>query len=176
MSVDNVPKSSNPATHVNHPPTLQFNTRLSNLNVNIFQGDITKQKSEAIVNAANGLLLHNGGVAKAIADAVGSELRDECEQYVRNYGALRTSEVMHTTSGRLKDNVKYVIHAVGPTNREKDCEALLQQTFSNCLHYANNTLGITSISIPAISSGTVQNQHVTFIIICSIYSFFSQFK
>jgi O-acetyl-ADP-ribose deacetylase len=125
------------------------------LNINILQGDITKQKSDAIVNAANGLLQHNGGVAKAIADAVGDELRDECEQYVRNYGALRTSQVMHSTSGRLRNNVKYVIHAVGPMNGDTDCEALLHQTFLNCLRYANNTLRLNSISIPAISSGTV---------------------
>jgi O-acetyl-ADP-ribose deacetylase (regulator of RNase III) len=67
--------------------------------------------SEAIVNAANGLLQHNGGVAKAIADAVGDELRDECEQYVRNHGALRTSQVMHSTNERLRNNVKIICHS-----------------------------------------------------------------
>jgi len=93
-----------------------------------------------IVNAVNGSLHHNGGVAKAIADAAADDILFECRRYINLHGPLRTSEVMHSTSGLLKNQVKFVIHAVGPiygyTKGPQDCEKLLQNTSLNCFMYA----------------------------------------
>jgi len=76
-------------------------------------GDITHQRTQAIVNAANSHLNHFGGVARAIADAAGNELINECEVYKQNTGMLPISSVMHTTAGKLRPRIKYVIHTVG---------------------------------------------------------------
>ena len=132
---------------------------LEYLKINVIQGDITKQTSDAIVNAANGSLQHGAGVAKAIADAAGPKLQTECQQYIKQNGIVPTSQVMHTTSGLLKDKVKFVIHAVGPqcskTTDAKNCAPVLQKTFFNCFTYANEKLKLTSISVPPVSSGKI---------------------
>ena len=110
-----------------------------------------------IVNPANERLQHNGGAARAIAIAAGKELEDECEKIIRQNGTLRTSDLIHTTSGKLSPPIRYVLHAVGPyLTRERtieECEQLLKKIFNNCLMYANSKLDAKSIAIPAISSG-----------------------
>jgi len=66
--------------------------------------------------------------------------------------------VMHTSAGNMYPPVRYVIHAAGPpADQYHSKPAALRQavfdTFFNCLRYANEQLRISSISIPAISSG-----------------------
>lgn len=128
------------------------------VNGNIFRlvvGDITQQKTEAIVNAANGTLLGGGGVDGAIHRAAGSNLLDECrkiskEELKGEY--LPTGQAVITDGYNLY--AKYVIHTVGPVwkgsiNNE---EQLLAQCFKNSLELAQES-GIKSISFPAISTG-----------------------
>lgn len=138
---------------------LKFQTAESQLEVEVLNGDLTRQKSEVIVNPANKYLLHSGGAAKVIQSAAGCALMNECKDYIRKHKELPTSEVMHTTSGKLPRPINYVIHACGPNARDhpddKQCLRLLEKTFLNCFVYANDTLRVRSLALPAISSGII---------------------
>ena len=138
---------------------LKFTTAESRLEVEVLKGDLTRHKSEAIVNPANRYLLHSGGAAKAIQSAAGSSLLNECKDYIRKHKELLTSSVMHTTSGNLPRPINYVIHACGPNARDypndKRCLMLLEKTFLNCFMHANDRLQVRSLALPAISSGII---------------------
>lgn len=134
-----------------------FQTPLSSIQVKIAKGDLTKQKTEAIVNPCNGRLEHFGGAAKAIAEAAGWDLLDDCKKYLQKNKFLQTSEVMHTRSGKLNPPIKHVIHAFGPIAKAypdmRKCQDVLEKTFYRCFAYANDDLHVASLSVPAISSG-----------------------
>jgi len=126
--------------------------------VQVYTGNLLREDVEAVVNPVNVQLSHAGGAAKAIADAAGSRLRRECRDYVRRYGPLKFTQVMHTSAGKMYPPVRYVIHAAGPpADLYHGNPAALRQavfdTFFNCLRYANEELRVASVSIPAISSG-----------------------
>lgn len=129
-----------------------------NVNGNILKlivGDITKQMTEAIVNAANGTLLGGGGVDGAIHRAAGPELLEECKKIRKEQlkgEFLPTGEAVITKGYRLP--TKYVIHTVGPVwqDNTQGEETLLANCFRNSLELAKKH-GITSISFPAISTG-----------------------
>src|ERR1700739_3763227 len=74
--------------------------------------DITKETTEAIVNAANSSLLGGGGVDGAIHRAGGPSILEECRRIVAKIGSLPPGKAVVTTGGRLR--AKYVIHTVGP--------------------------------------------------------------
>ena len=78
-------------------------------NIEFVQGDITKQDTEAVVNAANSRLAGGGGVDGAIHRAGGPDIMKELEEKYRH---CPTGSAVITGGGRLK--AKYVIHAVGP--------------------------------------------------------------
>jgi O-acetyl-ADP-ribose deacetylase (regulator of RNase III) len=85
--------------------------------INIIRGDITKERCDAIVNAANEALAGGGGVDGAIHDAAGSALHDACKQFpiVSTTRGVRcpTGEARVTPAfGRLQ--CTWIIHAVGP--------------------------------------------------------------
>ncbi len=82
--------------------------------VRVVVGDITKQDTEAIVNAANSSLLGGGGVDGAIHRAGGPEILEECHEIRRTRfpEGLPTGEAVVTTGGKLR--ALYVIHTVGP--------------------------------------------------------------
>lgn len=118
-------------------------------------GDITKQTTEAIVNAANGSLLGGGGVDGAIHRAAGKKLLEECREIREkhlNGAELPTGQAVITKGYQLP--AQYVIHTVGPiwhgnTRSEKQ---LLEDCYQNCLLLAKQN-GITSISFPSVSTG-----------------------
>ncbi|WP_034669584.1 O-acetyl-ADP-ribose deacetylase [Bacillus methanolicus] len=118
-------------------------------------GDITKQTTDAIVNAANGTLLGGGGVDGAIHRAAGPELLQECRRIrkeVLNGKELPTGEAVITDGFQLP--AKYVIHTVGPVwrgNLEREGE-LLSNCYQNSLNLAAEKK-LKSISFPSISTG-----------------------
>src|ERR1700716_760847 len=77
--------------------------------------DITKETTDAIVNAANSYLLGGGGVDGAIHQAGGPSILQECKRIVAKIGTLPAGKAVVTTGGRLP--AKYVIHTVGPVYR-----------------------------------------------------------
>ena len=118
--------------------------------VKVVQGDITEEETEAIVNAANSLLKHGGGVAGAIVRKGGSVIQEESDKIVEERGAIPVGSAIWTTGGKLK--AKFVIHAVGPVWGEGDEERKLRSAVRTALKVAE-TLGVKSVSLPAISTG-----------------------
>jgi O-acetyl-ADP-ribose deacetylase len=122
--------------------------------VRVVVGDITKQDVEAIVNAANSLLVGGGGVDGAIHRAGGTEILEECREIRRTRfpEGLPTGEAVITTGGKL--SALYVIHTVGPIfgqHHGKEAE-LLANCYHNSLTLAVEK-NLTSVAFPAISTG-----------------------
>jgi O-acetyl-ADP-ribose deacetylase len=114
----------------------------------LVQGDITQQDTQAIVNAANSSLLGGGGVDGAIHRAGGPQILEEC----RRLGGCPSGEARITSGGRLK--ARYVIHTVGPIyyGGERGEPETLANAYRNSLSLASQH-GIRSVAFPSISTG-----------------------
>ncbi|MEV3977970.1 O-acetyl-ADP-ribose deacetylase [Nonomuraea sp. NPDC049758] len=123
------------------------------MNVTLVQGDITEQRSDAIVNAANSSLLGGGGVDGAIHRRGGPEILEECRRLrAGHYGkGLPTGRAVATTAGLLP--ARWVIHTVGPVySRSQDRSELLAACHQESLRVADE-LGARTVAFPAISTG-----------------------
>lgn len=111
-------------------------------------GDITLEKTDAIVNAANSRLAGGAGVDGAIHRAGGPDIMAQCRQI----GGCPTGEAVITTGGQLA--ARHVIHTVGPVYRDGTHgePKLLASAYENSLKLAAKK-GLQSISFPAISCG-----------------------
>jgi putative ATPase len=120
--------------------------------IRLVQGDITEERVDAIVNAANSQLQHGGGVAAAIARKGGEVIRQESEAWVRQHGPVPTGRAAITRAGALP--CRAVIHAVGPIWRgggEGEEELLRSAALSSFTLAAER--GFASLALPAISAG-----------------------
>jgi O-acetyl-ADP-ribose deacetylase (regulator of RNase III) len=122
----------------------------------VLTGDLTGQRVDVIVNAANSTLLGGAGVDGAIHRAGGPRILEECREIRRtNFPeGLPTGEAVLTGGGELA--ARYVIHTVGPIyGRHHGLEAeLLKRCYQNSLRLAAEH-GLASIAFPAISTGAL---------------------
>jgi O-acetyl-ADP-ribose deacetylase len=123
-------------------------TRINRTLIELVIGDITRESTDAIVNAANSRLAGGAGVDGAIHSAGGPAIMAEC----RKIGGCPTGQAVITTSGNLA--VRHVIHTVGPVYRggAQGEAKLLASAYQNSLKLAEKH-GLQSISFPAISCG-----------------------
>ncbi len=116
--------------------------------IELVQGDITQQDTDAIVNAANTSLLGGRGVDGAIHRAGGPQILEECKRI----GGCATGDAVITTGGNLP--ARHVIHTVGPVYRgggqgEAD---LLASAYRRSLEVASES-GLSTVAFPSISTG-----------------------
>ena len=128
----------------------------------VFKDNICDRNVDVIVNAANAKLSHLSGVSKAIVDAGGEAIQDECDRFIIEHGSVLEGQVVVTCAGNLP--FKKVVHAVGPSwrkeaTREKSMgktpkeEKLLRYAVRNALDAASV---FTSVALPAISTGAFE--------------------
>lgn len=125
----------------------------SAVEITAVEGDITAERVDAIVNAANSSLLGGGGVDGAIHRAAGPSLLAECREL--RAGPLRdglpTGHAVATGAGDLP--ARWVIHTVGPDrHRGQTDPALLASCFAESLRVAAE-VGAASVAFPAVSAG-----------------------
>lgn len=120
--------------------------------ISIIRGDITRQSTDAVVNAANSSLMGGGGVDGAIHRAGGPAILEECKQIVSRQGRLPAGKAVITTGGNLK--ARHVIHTVGPVwhGGSQGEPELLASAYRESLKLAGEN-ELKSISFPSISTG-----------------------
>jgi O-acetyl-ADP-ribose deacetylase (regulator of RNase III) len=126
--------------------------KINQARLSIIQGDITRQATDAIVNAANSSLMGGGGVDGAIHRAGGPAILEECKQIVSRQGRLPTGKAVITSGGNLK--ARFVIHTVGPVwhGGNQGEPELLASAYKESLKVAAEN-NLKSISFPSISTG-----------------------
>jgi O-acetyl-ADP-ribose deacetylase (regulator of RNase III) len=121
--------------------------------IRLVQGDITRERADALVNAANSSLLGGGGVDGAIHRRGGPAVLAECRRLrAARYGrGLPTGQAVATTAGDL--DARWVIHTVGPVySPTEDRSQLLASCHREALRVADE-LGAATVAFPAISTG-----------------------
>jgi O-acetyl-ADP-ribose deacetylase (regulator of RNase III) len=135
-------------------PDLAAKLTFSNGKTLEFHGpaDLTKESTDAIVNAANSSLLGGGGVDGAIHRAGGPSILEECRRIVAKIDILPAGKAVITTGGRLP--AKYVVHTVGPIYRggRQGEAATLASCYRESIRVADDH-GIQSLAFPSISTG-----------------------
>lgn len=119
------------------------------MEIEVVEGDITRQVVDAVVNAANRRMRGGGGVDGAIHAAGGPAVLEDC---VRRFpSGLATGDAGWTTAGELA--ARWVIHVVGPNyNAGERDRALLTSCYRRALEVADE-LGARSLAFPLVSAG-----------------------
>ena len=125
-----------------------MDVKIGTSTLSIVEGDITREETDAIVNAANSGLRGGGGVDGAIHRAGGPSILEECKKI----GHCPTGQAVITSGGNLL--AKYVIHTVGPvwSGGNRNEAGLLKSAYLESLKIASKK-GLKSVSFPAISTG-----------------------
>ncbi len=120
--------------------------------LSLIQGDITRQSTDAIVNAANSGLMGGGGVDGAIHRAGGPAILADCKKIVAQRGRLPAGQAVITTGGNLK--ARHVIHTVGPVwhGGNKGEPETLANAYRESLNVAVEN-HLKTVSFPSISTG-----------------------
>lgn len=126
--------------------------QINKTKVSLSRGDITRQETDAIVNAANSELMGGGGVDGAIHRAGGPAILEECKVIRSTQGKCAPGNAVITGGGNLK--AKFVIHTVGPIWRggQTNEETVLANAYQNSLLLAEQ-YEIKTIAFPSISTG-----------------------
>ncbi|MDW8325212.1 MAG: macro domain-containing protein [Anaerolineales bacterium] len=122
----------------------------SGQSLSLYQGDLTEERVDAIVNAANAHLAHGGGLAGAIVRKGGRVIQDESDAWVKQHGPAGHDKPALTGPGALP--CKAIIHAVGPVWGSGDEDAKLRTAYTAALQLAH-AQGFTSIAFPSLSTG-----------------------
>lgn len=119
------------------------------VHLSVVQGDITRQRVDAVVNAANNAMRGGGGVDGAIHRAGGRDILRDC--IARFPDGLATGDAGWTTAGQLP--ARWVIHTVGPnfSGGQRD-RSLLVSCYRRCLDVAVE-VGAATVAFPLISAG-----------------------
>ncbi|MGO8957638.1 MAG: O-acetyl-ADP-ribose deacetylase [Streptosporangiaceae bacterium] len=123
------------------------------MGISLLQGDITTQRVDAMVNAANSSLLGGGGVDGAIHRRGGPAILAACRELRAGHygGGLPAGQAVATTAGDLP--ARWVIHTVGPVySASEDRSAVLASCYTESLRVAAG-LGASTVAFPAISTG-----------------------
>ncbi|MEU2614394.1 O-acetyl-ADP-ribose deacetylase [Micromonospora sp. NPDC007271] len=123
------------------------------MEITLVEGDITAQRVDVIVNAANSSLLGGGGVDGAIHRRGGPAILEECRtlRASRYPDGLPTGQAVATTGGNLP--ARWVVHTVGPIfSAAEDRSVLLRDCYANSLQVAD-VLAAASVAFPLISAG-----------------------
>jgi len=123
------------------------------MRLELVTGDITEQRIDAIVNAADSGLLNGGGVHSAIHRRGGGQILIECQDLRRTTfpHGLAVADAVATGAGKLRSQI--VIHAVGPAyDGSQACEDLLTRTYRRCLTIADQSL-LGAVAFPLIGAG-----------------------
>lgn len=123
------------------------------MRVEAVEGDITAQRVDVVVNAANSSLLGGGGVDGAIHVAAGPSLLAECRalRSSSHPDGLDVGDAVATGAGDLP--ARWVVHTVGPNRHAGQTDpALLASCFTSSLRVAAG-LGASSVAFPAVSAG-----------------------
>lgn len=141
----------------------------------IVQGDITTEKVDVIVNAANEYLAHGGGVAWTISKKGGPTVQQESDEWVRKHGPASHAHPAWTSGGQLP--AKYIIHAVGPVWGSGEEDEKLFDAVTGSLRMADE-LQCESIAMPAVSTGIFgfPKDRAAGVIFSSIENYFSYNK
>jgi O-acetyl-ADP-ribose deacetylase (regulator of RNase III) len=118
-------------------------------------GDLTKTVADALVNAANQMLAHGGGIAGALSQACGPQLQADSDAIVARNGPIPVSETAVTSSYNLGGVARDIIHVVGPVydaNQDQLMRTQLRDAVWNVLRTARLTCDL-SVALPPISSG-----------------------
>jgi O-acetyl-ADP-ribose deacetylase (regulator of RNase III) len=119
------------------------------MELEIVEGDITRQDVDAIVNAANRAMRGGGGVDGAIHRAGGPAVLADCE--ARFPDGLATGDAGWTTAGEMA--ATWVIHVVGPNHTRGETDrSLLTSCYARALAVADE-LGAKSVAFPLVSAG-----------------------
>ncbi|KAM7407781.1 hypothetical protein PAMA_003509 [Pampus argenteus] len=134
------PQSSGPFSKITSSSEMHA-TQMGAVAVQVVTGDITKETTDVIVNSSNEAFTLKSGVSKAILDAAGQAVEDEC----RNTGAMPNSGIIMTQPGNLK--CKKILHLIGQTDPVK-INNIVKKALQMCVKDS-----YTSVSFPAIGTG-----------------------
>lgn len=136
--------------------SVSFSRMLGNIKVTVKEGNITTESVEAVVNAANSLLLGGAGVDGAIHKAGGPTILAQCRAIRKEdeyKDGLDVGEAVVTGSGNMiQHGIKYIVHTVGPRGETINRKALLHNAYYNSLVAAEQQ-GAKTVAFPSISTG-----------------------